>query len=204
MTAELSPDIRLISRAAGILRSGGIVVYPTETVYGIGCDPFNESACVRVRHLKGNSGEKTMLLLACCRQQVEEFAGPLESLPARLADRFWPGSLTMIIKPAKELPAHLLGPSGGVAFRVTPNLTASALATNFGRPVISTSANRSGEFPAVTFEEAVVQFGSSVDIVLPADGPLSGIPSTVVDITGGDLVLVREGGIPFSRLSEVK
>ncbi len=193
----------MITRAAELLRAGGVVVYPTETVYGIGCDPFDETACSRILALKNRPEEKTMLLVASCREQVEEFTGALDSLASSFADRFWPGSLTLVIRPLKELPTHILGPSGGVAVRVTSGKTASALAREFGRPIISTSANLTGMAPVLTFEEASALFGELADLVIPSLGPLSGSPSTIVDLTGECLLVLREGEISLSRLQEV-
>lgn len=188
--------------AAAILRSGGVIVYPTETVYGLGCDPWNHAAVERILRLKGRETARAMLLLADSRRMVEKAAGELEGVAARIAARFWPGPLTLVLRPSRELPAYLYGPSGGVAFRVTTNPDAAALIGAFGSPVISTSANPSGQPPAVSAEEAVRMFGDGVDMVIPGSVPLGGIPSTVVDLTGGRPVLLREGAVLFSRVLE--
>ena len=133
-------DLEKIREAAEILKKGGTVVYPTETVYGIGCDPVNKDSCERVQALKHRDDSKPFILIADSTVQVEEFAGPLAPRFSALARIFWPEALTMVIRPEKQLPVHLFGPSGGVAFRVTPHPVASALAREFGRPVVSTSA----------------------------------------------------------------
>ncbi len=192
----------MVRRAAEVLRSGGVIVYPTETVYGIGCDPWNRDACERVLRLKGRDASRTMLLLADSTRMVEAAAGALDERAARLAVRFWPGPLTLVLTPSREMPAHLLGASGGVAFRVTSHPDAAAVARDFGLPVISTSANPSGRPPAVSADEAGEMFGDRVDMVLPSSVPLGGVPSTVVDLTGGEPVLLREGAVPFPRILE--
>ncbi|HUT63964.1 MAG TPA: L-threonylcarbamoyladenylate synthase [Anaerolineae bacterium] len=191
-----------IKEAVEIMRNGGVIVYPTETVYGIGCDPFNKDACERVQGLKKRKKKKTLLLLACSLAQVENFAGELAEVPRRLAQVFWPGPLTMVIKPAKDLPGYLFGRTRGVAFRVTSYPVASLLARDYGCPIISTSANLTGQPPIVTYEEAVKIFGKTADIILENDEPLHGKPSTVVDLTSTHLAIIREGSITISRIQE--
>ena len=192
-----------IARAVAILRAGGVIVYPTETVYGTGCDPFNRQAVDRIHDIKGRTNTKTMLLIASSRRQVEDMTGPLDPVASALADRFWPGPLTIVFKPARELPPHLLGPTGGTGFRVSTDPVSTALAREFGGPVVSTSANRTGEPPLTTFEEARAQFNGLADMILPSAGKMSRVPSTVVDVTGGKPVVIRQGEIPHDRLSEV-
>ncbi len=189
-----------IKKAAAIIRNGGIIVYPAETVYGIGCDPLNKEACMRIQLLKNREKPKTMLLLAYSLEQVEEMAGPLTGISGKLAQKFWPGPLTIIIKPQKKLPEHLTGFSGGVAFRVTSHPVAAALARESAKPLISTSANTSGMPPVLTYEKALSEFGNKVDMVIGSQHDLSGKPSTVVDCASGGLSIVRKGSITLSRL----
>ena len=191
-----------IKKAAVILQNGGIIVYPTETVYGIGCDPLNEDACMRIQLLKNREEPKPMLLLAYSLAQVEEMAGPLTDNSHKLAQKFWPGPLTVIIKPRTNLPEHLTGFSGGVAFRVTSHPGASALARKFARPITSTSANISRQQPVITYEKALKEFGNKADMVIESSRDLSGKPSTVVDFTSGGLSMVREGSITLYQLKE--
>ncbi len=192
-----------IKKAIHILKSGGIVVYPTETVYGIGCDPLNMEAYLRVQRIKGRVDDKPMLLLAYSLQQVEEIAGSLGEIPRRLAEKFWPGPLTIIINPIKNFPEYLLGPSNGVAFRVSSHPVAASLAKGFGYPIVSTSANITGYKPLVTYKEALNTFKKNVDIVIGTHERLNGNPSTVVDMTSGRFTLVREGSITLSCMQKV-
>ena len=192
-----------ITNAVAALNNGGVIVYPTETVYGIGCDPFDRSACERVQHLKKRADSKTLLLLACSLDQVEETAGALPQKALVLARVFWPGPLTIVLRPEKPLPGHLLGPSAGVAFRVTPHPVAAEIALRFGRPVTSTSANATGGEPILRYEDAITAFGDSAYVVLPDPGPMGGIPSTVVDVTSGEAVVLREGGVTAEEIVKV-
>ncbi len=190
-------------RAAEILREGGVIVYPAETVYGLGCDPWNREARERIVRLKHRDSARSMLLLADSREMVETVAGPLAPLAARLAEAFWPGPLTLVLRPERELPVWLYGPTGGVAFRVTLSAVSRAIIREFGKPVISTSANISGEPPAATYEDALRLFGGAVDLVVNGVESLSGVPSTVADVTSGRVELLREGAVSFARIREV-
>lgn len=194
-----------IEEAVEILKNGGIVIHPTETVYGIGCDPFNREACERVQRLKKREGTKPLLLLASSLSQVESLTGELPPAALKLAGVFWPGPLTMVIRPVNELPEHLYGESAGVAFRVTSHPLAASLAREFGCPVISTSANITGRKPVVTYEDAKRLFGESVDIILKNNfsNLLTLKPSTVVDITSKQIAVIREGSISSRRIREV-
>lgn len=188
--------------AAEVLRRGCVIVYPTETVYGIGCDPWNREAVERIFRIKQRAGERTMLLLADSREMVEREFGILTGAAARLAEKFWPGPLTMIVRPARICPKYLLGPTGGVAVRVTSDMFCLGLIGKFGRPVVSTSANVSGEAPVSSYEEARKRFESEADLVIKG-GDMTGIPSTIVDMTSGSPLTIREGAISNSRIVEV-
>ncbi|MFC1528534.1 L-threonylcarbamoyladenylate synthase [Candidatus Latescibacterota bacterium] len=192
-----------IDDAVTVLKNGGIVVYPTETVYGIGCDPLNRAAYERIHRLKKRNDDKQMLLLACSLSQVEQFAGRLADIPSRLAREFWPGPLTMVINTLSEIPEYLYGNSGGVAFRVTSHPVAASLANNSGYPITSTSANISGYPPVSNYEEALKMFGKEAEIVLENSIPFSGTPSTIIDLTSDEPKIIREGGISFQRINEV-
>lgn len=195
-------DRSVIVDAVDVLRRGGIIVYPTETVYGIGCDPWNPGAVERVFRIKRRDPERAMLLLADSREMVEREFGILTGAAAKLAEVFWPGPLTMIVRPARECPAYLLGQTGGVAVRVTSDPFCRGLAGEFGRPVVSTSANLSGESPVSSYEEARRRFESETDLVIEG-GDMTGIPSTIVDLTSGSPLTIREGAISNSRIVEV-
>ena len=199
----ISTELTRIKEATAVLKNGGIIVYPTETVYGIGCDPFNMDAYEKVRGLKKRLDNKSYLLLASSLSQVEECAGELEAIPRRLADVFWPGPLTMVIKPSNQVPAYLLGVSNGIAFRVTSHPVAASLAREFGHPIISTSANITGQSPIITYEKALSVFGDRADLVIENSERLQGTPSTVIDLTSHYPQILREGSIPQSQIEEV-
>jgi L-threonylcarbamoyladenylate synthase len=192
-----------ITEAITVLENGGVLVYPTETVYGIGCDPLNVDACNRIQSIKKRLTPKPFLLLASTIDQVTAFNGELDDVAARLADIFWPGPLTIVMTPTHEIPSHLLGNTGGVAFRVSNHPVATALADGLGRPLISTSANSAGESPLLTYEDTCAQFETIADLILENPAPYHGKPSTVIDLTGRHLAIIREGTISEDRIREV-
>jgi len=192
-----------IIRAVQILEDGGIIVYPTETVYGLGCDPFSETVFNRLKGIKGREGEKPMLLLASSIDQVKQVSGMMEGTALKLAERFWPGPLTMILPPSDDLPRYLTGPGGGVAIRITSNPVASAIATGFGKPIVSTSANKAGMPPAETVDEAQSVLGDDIDCYVAGEEPLTGLPSTIVDVMSGTVKVLREGAVPVNMLEDI-
>lgn len=200
MTADHRNDVL---RALSVLKGGGVIVYPTETVYGIGCDPMKRESFERIAALKGRETGKPMLLLASSLEQVESFAGKLDSVAGKIARAFWPGPVTMVISPLKPLPDYLYGSGGGVAFRVTPHRLAGDLARGLGRPIISTSANLSGQPPVRDYKEATDVFDGLVDMILETSEQMIGVPSTLIDISDGHITLLREGGLPLEKIMEV-
>lgn len=188
--------------AARCIRDGGVIVYPTETVYGIGCDPWNLAAVERVLAMKRRP-RTAMLLLADSRRMVEDRFGMLDPLSSLLADTFWPGPLTLVIKSSVECPDYLIGPTGGVAVRVTAHPLCTEIIREFGGPIVSTSANLSGEPPVAAFKDACILFGDETDMILESAEPVTGTPSTIVDATSGTVRCLREGALPLARIFEV-
>ncbi len=172
------------------LRSGGVVLFPTETVYGFGCDAADAEACARIRELKGWTTDRPMLVLAADRRQASELGCWTDEARA-MADRFWPGPLTLILDG---------GESPSVAVRVSPHPIATSLVRSLGRPVTSTSANRTGEPPPRTMQEAG-WFGGRGPDVLVDGGEVGGrLGSTIVDCRGDLPSLVRAGDLPPHEL----
>jgi L-threonylcarbamoyladenylate synthase len=185
----------ILYRAVTLVRNGGVIIYPTETVYGIGCDPYNSEACQRICRIKGREETKPFILLAWSLTQVEECTGKLSGTAHQLAKAFWPGPLTIVIKPLKHLPVHIIGPSGGVAFRVTSHPIAVELAQGVGSPLISTSANKTGYPPVTTYEEACALFRDDVDMILEGQQTIMEKSSTIIDLTFSPPRILREGCI---------
>jgi L-threonylcarbamoyladenylate synthase len=185
---------RSLQRAIDRLRHGGVVVYPTDTLYGLGADARNERAVERLLEVKGRPNGQPLSLALSSFEEVEALAEL--SLPARAFVRSnLPGPYTVLLPPATGLPrlglaSAVLAPGGGVGIRVPAHPLARALAQAVGT-ITATSANRHGEPPCRTISEARRAFGDRVDAYVDGPPRPSGRPSTLVDFTQGDLPRVR-------------
>lgn len=174
--------------ACHALAAGGVIAYPTEGVWGLGCEPLNAHACRRVLSLKRRAAAKGFILIASEFAQVEPFLAGLP--PAKLAPvrASWPGAVTWLLPAASWVPAHLTGGRATLAIRVTAHPVASALCERYGGPIVSTSANASGRRPARSALQVQRQFGARVDYVLTGElGGLQG-PTPIRDLASGRAV----------------
>jgi L-threonylcarbamoyladenylate synthase len=192
-----------VERGASLLLQGGVVAYPTETVYGLGADALRESAVGRLRELKGRDPGRGLSILVTGAEDLLRWAPEAPEAARRLADRFWPGPLTIVVSVGvSELTA--VSTNEGVGFRCSSHPTANALAERTGRPIVSTSCNPSGEKPCISADEVTRRFGDELPIVSgePAGGQA---PSTVIAVSlDGKVQLLRAGATPFSEVcSEV-
>jgi L-threonylcarbamoyladenylate synthase len=184
------------------LRGGGLLAYPTETVYGFGGVP-NADVVSRLAALKGRQSGQPMLMLIPGRETVDDLIWTNEA--AELADIFWPGSVTLILSdPDAHFPPGIRGDSGAVAVRVSPHPLVKALVDGLGGPLVSTSANRPGDPPALDAHDAMesaLALGADQDFWLLDGGTLpASPPSTVIDCSGAVPVVVRQGTVPLSRV----
>jgi L-threonylcarbamoyladenylate synthase len=186
-----------VDRAGRLLRDGGAVVYPTETLYGLGVDAFNADALDRLLALKVRDASKPISVLVSDVTMLAEVAAAVPAAAERLIERFWPGPLTLVFSARPDLPAGLTAGSGSIGVRVSSDATAQALVAALGRPLTAPSANPAGMTPPRRIDEARAYFGTSVDLYLDG-GTLPGEPaSTVVDVRGG-FRLLRAGAIDFA------
>jgi len=188
-----------LAEALERLARGELVAYPTETVYGLGADGFSAAALAGLLALKGRGAERGLSVLVPDAAALARHAAPLPAAAERLAERFWPGPLTLVVPVADPRFAGVRTPLG-VGFRCSPQPTAAALARAATWPVVSTSCNRSADPPCTTAAEVERTFGRELAIL--GGEPASGLaPSTVVAIgSDGAPVLLREGSIAFAEL----
>jgi L-threonylcarbamoyladenylate synthase len=186
--------------AVRAIRRGGVIAMPTDTLYGLGVDPFRADAVARVFHVKGRSAERALPLLAADAAQVIEHIGALPPLAARLASCFWPGPLTLLVAAPAALAAGVSGDTGKVGIRVPAHRVARTLCRACGVPVTATSANVSGEGPSADPDEVARALGSRIDVLVDAGITPGGPPSTIVDATGEEPVLVRTGAIAWEAI----
>jgi L-threonylcarbamoyladenylate synthase len=182
------------------LRAGEIVVYPTETFYGIAADAFAPAALERIFEIKGRDTAKTIALIAHDSAAAFAIAREVPEIARRLANAFWPGPLTIVMAARSGSPDALIGPDGGVGIRVSSHPIARALAYGLGRPITATSANRSGETPARTIGEARVALGEKVKVFLESGTSTGGAPSTVIQCGRDGWRLLRAGAIGVDEI----
>ena len=197
------PDRAALDRAVAALKSGGTVVYPTETAYALGCDPFDAKAVRRLFSIKRRDASKALPFIAASTALAFKSVDA-EPYERKLAKRFWPGPLTLVVRLKKDDDAFSSGgknPSGQeIAIRVSPHPVAAALSRGIGGPVVSTSANRSGGATNYDIPSVLRDLGAQPDVILDA-GPLARTaPSTIVRVTGGTLAILREGPITEAEI----
>jgi L-threonylcarbamoyladenylate synthase len=174
------------------LRNGGIICYPTETFYALGVDPWNESAREKLYKLKNRPAEKELPLIASSTEMVSQVCDTSDRRFAILAQKFWPGPLTIVL-PSKD---H----STSYAIRVSSNVSARLISEIFGNPVISTSANITGTEPVRTPEDLNEELSEGINIVLNAGICPGGLPSTIISLMKSEPEILREGAIPSKEI----
>jgi L-threonylcarbamoyladenylate synthase len=190
-----------IKTASEIVRTGGVVVYPTETVYGIGCAPQIESAAKRICEIKGRADKP--LPLACSSLPVARKVVEFNPVAERLAEVFWPGPLMLVLPAILEYGMYVTHGSKTLGVRVPDHEVSRSLASKCGGVIVSTSANKTGEGSPTTAEGVIQQIGGEVDVVLDGGPTPGGIPSTVLDLSGEQLWILRVGPITGAQIKEV-
>ncbi|MGH9466850.1 MAG: L-threonylcarbamoyladenylate synthase [Terriglobales bacterium] len=196
-----APAPEAIAELSDHLRAGGVAVVPTDTLYGLAANALEARAVERVFALKGRGFDKALPIVVRDQEQAREVAARLPPLFVELADRFWPGPLTLILPAAAHLPAALTAGSGGIALRQPDLPLLAALLASTGFPLTATSANRSGEPACRTAAEVMAQLGSGCPLIADAGPSPSHLPSTIVDLCGSAPRLVRAGAVAADRLA---
>jgi L-threonylcarbamoyladenylate synthase len=192
----------LYRRAGVIIRSGGLVILPTETFYALAASPFHEEAVRRVFRVKGRSEKKPLALIASDIAAVNEWVCPMSPLERKLTDRFWPGSLTILLVPSKQVSTPLMGREGKIGVRIPPECPARIVAARVGGWLTATSANRSGDPNPDDVSKIAREVLDAVDMVMDLGPTPGGKPSTVVEPLDADCRVLREGAVPESALRD--
>ncbi len=188
-----NPQPRLIKQVADILRKGGIIIYPTDTIYGLGCDIFQHKAIERICNIKNIDPQKAKLSFVCYDlSHLSEYAKQLSTPIYRILKQNLPGPFTFILEASKQVPKILKTKKDTIGLRIPDNKIARCIVEELGNPILSTSLP--GEFVEEYTDPEIIQekFGKLIDLVV--DGGIGGmIPSTIVDFTSGEPEVIREG-----------
>lgn len=194
-------DEAAIASAVAVLRAGGVVAYPTDTLYGLAVDPQRDDAAERLYAAKGRDASVASPLIASSIEQAAE-AAIFGELELRLARAFWPGPLTIVMPVRPVVSKSILGGGTTIAVRVPSHAVARALCSAFNFPLTATSANRSGQPAAATPADVVTGLVNGVDLLLDAGAVTGGSPSTIVEIAASGPRLIRSGAVPWDRVLE--
>ncbi|MDA2937641.1 L-threonylcarbamoyladenylate synthase [Acidobacteria bacterium AH-259-A15] len=189
-----SPTREVIEKAARVIRQGGIVLHPSDTIYGLGCDPFNERALQQLFAMKGRSEHKGVLLLLADLSWIKSISANIPEVFYELTEAFWPGPVTFLLEGGSELSPLIRGEDDKVGLRWPDGPFLQLWMKAIPGPVVSTSANRSGQPPPEMVQDLKRLFYHQVDLFLES-GEINreGQPSTVVDLTTNPARIVREG-----------
>ena len=192
---------RLLNQAVQLLRDGGVVAFPTDTVYGVGVDPLQPKAVRKLYRIKGRPEDKPIAILLGSIEDVARVAQTPSRTFSRLAERFWPGGLTLIVE-ARDLPPEITAGGSTVGVRMPDHPLTLELLRGFGGPIATTSANRSGENPATSAEDVDAQLGNLVNLIVDGGDTFTKVASTVLDLSVSPPEVRRHGGIPEALLME--
>jgi L-threonylcarbamoyladenylate synthase len=192
---------REIEKGVKILQRGGVIAFPTDTVYGLGADAFHATAVERIYEIKNRPKHRQLPVLITDVERLTTLADPIPEIAWFLARRFWPGGLTLVLPKTDSVPAYLAsGPT--IAVRVPDHPVCLALIQHLGNPIIGTSANISGQPAALTAEEVGQQLGGKIDFIINGGKCPGGKESTVVDITRESPIILRQGIIPSHEIDK--
>ena len=190
-----APDLGVMRQAAQLLRSGGLVAFPTETFYGLGAAGLDAAAARRVFAVKGRPASMPLLLLVDSRAMVAAIAADVPAHAGELMERHWPGALTLVVRAGDRVPVDVTAGTGTVGVRVPAHAVARALVRALGEPVTAPSANRTGGAPPVTAADVLVQLDGAIELVIDAGPTPGGAPSTVLDVTVEPPRVIRQGAV---------
>jgi L-threonylcarbamoyladenylate synthase len=186
------------------LRAGGVIAFPTDTAYGLGADPFCESAVRRLFEIKGRPETKPILVLVDSMEMVNQIAdcASLSSIVESLARRFWPGPLTLVLPALGNVPRLVTAATGSIGVRLPQAEFARRLIRALGRPITATSANKSGQPSTASAAEVLAQLGEDLELLVDGGTLTSPQASTVLDLTVSPPAILREGPVLRAALRE--
>ncbi|MCI0706916.1 MAG: threonylcarbamoyl-AMP synthase [Ignavibacteriae bacterium] len=196
-------DSAIISSAAEVLKRGGLVVFPTETVYGLGADALNTQAVEKVFDAKGRPADNPLIVHISKEEQLFDIIDEMPKVGTLLTKQFWPGPLTLVVKRTFLVPDNVVAHMDTVAVRMPNHPVALALIEAFGGGVVAPSANLSTKPSPTTAQHVLSDLRGKVDMILDAGPTPIGVESTVVDITTDPPLILRHGGLPIERIAAI-
>jgi len=197
------PAPAVLAEALAVLRRGGVVAYPTDTVYGLAVDAMRPDAIARLYTVKGRPESKALPVIIGALPQLAAVAATVPAMAERLIVAFWPGPLTLLLPPHPRVPAALLGDSDRIGVRWPASIISQQLAVGLGGAITASSANRSGAPAALTAADVIAQLAPTVDLVLDAGAVTSPVVSTILDVTVEPPCVYRPGKIAQHALEAV-
>jgi L-threonylcarbamoyladenylate synthase len=194
------PTAAEIDRAVEVLRGGGLVAFPTETVYGLGANASSPDALHRLYAVKGRPADHPVIVHLAAADELAEWAADVPDDARTLADSFWPGPLTLVLPCTDRVPSEATGGLATVALRVPDQPVALALLRAFGGGLAAPSANRFGRVSPTSALDVRADLGDDVDVILDGGPCRVGVESTIVDCSAGEPAILRLGGIPRERV----
>jgi tRNA threonylcarbamoyl adenosine modification protein (Sua5/YciO/YrdC/YwlC family) len=200
-----NPDPRLVQYVADRIRAGEVLGVPTDTFYGLAADPVNLRAVERIYEIKTRSKHKPLSLLIDTVDQAQDLGRDLPEVFFTLANRFWPGPLTIIVRASSWLPLKVTANTGNVALRVPAAEVPLAIVKALRFPVTATSANLSGAAECTTAECVREQLGDSIQMIVNGGPTPNTLPTTIVDLSGSppEWQILRDGAVPHDQVSEI-
>lgn len=196
---RVSPDQAALGEVIQILRTGGVIAFPTDTVYGIGADALSEEPVNRIYCIKGRERKKPLVLFVSSKAELKAYVKRLPKTAERLVDSFLPGALTLIVRASAKAPAHLIS-QGTIGVRIPDHRVVLALLELYGGPLATTSANAAQGEPALSASEVASSLGEQVDVILDGGRSGSRLASAILDVSSYPPRLLRKGRIPLLSL----
>lgn len=203
MSKVLKADAAAIGEAAVILRRGGLVAFPTETVYGLGADAENETAMRALFAAKGRPADHPVIVHLADAALVDQFAAKVPDAARKLAATFWPGPMTLVLPRSARISDFVTGGLETVGLRVPGHPVAHALLTEFGGPIAAPSANRFGRVSCTRAEHVVAELGARVELILDGGECKVGVESTIIDVSGKQPAILRPGAVTAEQAATV-
>jgi len=197
-----NPENNILAIASFMLKLGEVIVFPTDTVYGLGANPFNEMSVLKVYEIKGREFNKPLPILVSNINTAMKL-GVFDERALKLARKFWPGSLTIVVRRKMGIASLALGGQDKIALRMPNHKVALKLAESLGGAIVGTSANVSGLKAAKTANEAKEMLGSRAKLILDAGPSPKKVPSTIVDVTVKPFKIIRLGPVNIEEIEKV-